>query len=104
MGEYYKDAERCFSDTPKKVDKSGSIKQIFSGFNCFFVLDGKGVVGWGDNSLGQISPQLNKSLITSPQPIKIVMGNSESVQIISGSSTTFLLSGQRAELIQAENS
>lgn len=35
-----------------------------------------------------------------PQSIKINLGNiSDSVQVISGNGTTFLLSGQRAEMI-----
>jgi len=83
----------------------GNIKQIYSGFNCFFALDSKGIIGWGDNSLGQISPQLQKCLITAPQFIKINMGNtSDSAQVISGNGTTFLLSGQRAEMIEIEHS
>ena len=38
MGEYFKDGERLFSDSPKKVEKMPFIKQIYSGCNSFFAL------------------------------------------------------------------
>lgn len=36
MGEYFKDSERYFTESPRKIEKISSIKQIFSGFGCFF--------------------------------------------------------------------
>ena len=74
----------------------GNIKQIYSGFNCFFALDSKGIIGWGDNSLGQISPQLQKCLITAPQFIKINM-DSNSFKRVIGSNLEFI--GERIDSI-----
>jgi alpha-tubulin suppressor-like RCC1 family protein len=51
LGDYYRDGERCFSESPKKVDKLSSVKQIWSGAANFFALsESKGLYGWGDNS------------------------------------------------------
>lgn len=99
MGEYFKENERYFTDNPKKIDKVQSIKQIYSGFNCFFALsDTKTLLGWGDNSQGQVSAMANRANLPTPQPLRLNIGTTDYIHIISGSNTTFLLSGQRAEL------
>lgn len=77
MGEYFKEGDRLFSDTPKKIEKMQSIKNIYSGFNCFFALtESKGLFGWGDNSHGQVSAAAPKNNISAPQSLHINMGSS----------------------------
>ena len=72
------------------------IKQIWSGTNNFFALtENKGLYGWGDNTQGQISGGADKKFIHVPQSLKITVSSVDSVQIVAGSSTTFLLSGQK---------
>lgn len=98
LGEYYRDGERCFSDSPKKVDKLSSVKQIWSGAANFFALiESKGLYGWGDNSEGQISAVAEKKLIQSPQSLRIAVSASDGVHVVAGSNTTFLLSGQKVD-------
>ena len=105
MGEYFKECEKFFSENPKKIDKIPSIKQIYAGFNSFFALsEAKGIFGWGDNTNGQVSSIGSRGTIYSPQPLKINIGNYENIHVISGNSTTFLLSSQKAELTEAESS
>lgn len=96
LGEYYKDNEKRFSECPKKIDKFSTVRQIFSGSNHFFAFsDTRGLFGWGDNSLGQISSLNDKKIIPTPQSLKICVSNAENIQIVAGSSTTFLLSSQK---------
>ena len=38
IGEYFKDGERLFSDSPKKIEKVPFMKQIYAGCNSFFTL------------------------------------------------------------------
>ena len=103
MGEQFKDGDKLFTDTPKKVDKMASIKQIYSGFNSFFALsDGRGLLGWGDNSGGQISSGAVRGMLTVPQTLRISTGHSESINVVAGNRTTFLLSSQRAEMAENE--
>ena len=103
IGEYYRDGERCFADTPKKLEKFSSIKQIWSGTSTFFALsESKGLYGWGDNSQGQISAIAEKKVIQTPQPLRLIISSYDSVQIVAGSNTTFLLSGQKVESPSAE--
>ncbi len=43
------------------------IKQIYSGFNCFFALsENKLLLGWGDNSQGQVSTLATRGNLASP--------------------------------------
>jgi hypothetical protein len=53
--------------------------------------------GWGDNANGQISVIATRGNITSPQSLRLSLGNAENILIVSGSNTTFLLSGQKIE-------
>jgi hypothetical protein len=53
--------------------------------------------GWGDNFNGQISVIATRGNITSPQSLRLSLGNTDNIQIVSGSNTTFLLSGQKIE-------
>lgn len=103
MGEYFKENERYFTENPKKIDRMQNIKQIYAGFNCFFALsENKCLFGWGDNSQGQVSSIANKANISSPQSLRLIIGNTDYINVISSSNTTFLLSGQRAELEAGE--
>lgn len=77
MGEHFKDGDKLFTDTPKKIDKVAAIKQIYSGFNSFFALsDGRGLLGWGDNSGGQVSSGAVRGMLTVPQTLRINTGHS----------------------------
>ena len=81
------------------MDKIQTIKQIYSGTNTFFALsDSKNLFGWGNNTYGQISTNSSKQKLLTPQHLPINLGTSDSVYVIAGTSTTFLLSSQRAEL------
>jgi len=46
---------------------------------------------------GQISIIGPRANITTPQSLRLSLGNTENIQIVSGSNTTFLLSGQKIE-------
>ena len=75
-----------------------AIRQIFAGPSCFFALtDSKTLLGWGDNSQGQISAIGARGNMIVPQSLRLSLGNAENIQVISGSNTTFLLSGQKVE-------
>jgi mitogen-activated protein kinase kinase kinase 9 len=48
LGEIYREGERICVDSPKKMEKLPSIRQIWAGFNHFFALsESKGLYGWG---------------------------------------------------------
>ncbi len=103
LGEYFKEGEKCFTDSPRRVDKCPTIKQIFAGSNHFFALsDSRGLFGWGENSLGQISGTSDKKTIQLPQSLRISLSSTDNIQIVAGSSTTFLLSGQKVDSPPAE--
>lgn len=78
------------------MEKISSVKQIWSGTTSFFALtEGKGLFGWGDNSQGQISSVTEKKVIQVPQSLRLAISSVDNVQVVAGSSTTFLLSGQK---------
>ena len=104
MGEYYKDKDRAFSESAKKIEKVGSIKQSYSSYSSFFALsDSKGILGWGDNSKGQVLSTTSKQYITQPQPLRLTLNSSDNTHIVSGSNTTFLLTSQRAEMQEVDS-
>ena len=77
LGEHWKDGEKMFTENPKKIEKFPPVKQIFAGTNTFFALsENRGLFGWGDNSLGQVSAIGSKNLISTPQSLRLTLGNS----------------------------
>lgn len=59
--------------------------------------ENKAFFGWGENDFGQITGQQNESFIYSPQSLKIPIYLLDSVNIVSGNGTTFLLGSKPLE-------
>lgn len=98
LGEYFKEGEKYFSENPKRIDKINCIKQIWAGTNQYFAYsEARGLYGWGDNTQGQISASTAKRALPTPQSLRLSLSASETLHIVSGNSTTFLLSGQKVD-------
>ena len=92
------EAHDKITDHPKRVEKLSGIKQLFSGSNSFFAIsEHRHFYGWGENEFNQVTGVKGEKLLAQPKQISIPINFNESVSVVSGNGTTFLLSSKPLE-------
>lgn len=96
FGEISKDStEKFYLETPREIENISSISSIYSTLSGFFaVSENKMVWGWGNNSESQITGLPGNEFIPSPALLRIPIYLGESIKIIGGPNTTYLLSNR----------